>query len=202
MSKLFIKTRLKNQLNKNLSRKSSINNLELQKTKINGDRKAFTDAFNKRKKLYADWNAKQQAIKDGEKIKITENPIFILRKKGKNILSAKTIDKLTNQRKKIVSEFETREHGTITLMGKISKIISEYKLDLAKKKKVNAPQTEINGLQKRIDANNKLMDLNRISLGKLAKEYSQKITDYDSNVAEIIRRLEAYNFRKGIYKKK
>ena len=202
MGKLLLKTRLRNQLNKNLARKSAINNLELQKAKTTGDVSKFNTEFRKRRNLYDDWNAKQQAIKGGEKTKITENPLIILRKKGGNILGTKTIEKLENKREKIIIVFGAAKEARIAFMRKILDTIIKYKSELAKLKKEGAPAAKIITLQNKINANKKLMDNNQIHLKKLSKEYRKQLAEFDNNVTEVLRRLKAYNFRKGIYKKK
>jgi len=208
MRKLFLKRKLIKELDNKLAKDSVKNNLELQKAKIIGDKRKFDIEFNKRKQLYDEWYNKRKEIKagaqvteDSKKANVTKNPILILRLKGKNVLSNKTLAGIEGKRKKIISDFERNKDIKIDFMNKVSDKISEYKSEINLKAKEKGSQDKINNLQKRIEANKKLIEGNQEDITKLRQEYLKQIGDFDNNVNEVLRRLQEYNFRKGIYKK-
>jgi len=208
MRKLFLKRKLIKELDNKLAKDSVKNNLELQKAKIIGDKRKFDIEFNKRKQLYNDWHKMRTEIKDSNQVdlsskkeNLSKNPLLILRIKGKNILSNKTIDAIANKRKKIISDFESNKNLKLDFMNKVSDKITEYKLEINKMKKENSSQNKIDSLQKRIEANKELIKGNQEDITKLRTEYLKKLDNFDNKINEILRRLKEYNFKKGIYKR-
>jgi hypothetical protein len=208
MRKLFLKRKLIKELDNKLAKDSVKNNLELQKAKVIGDKKIFNIEFNKRKQLYDEWYNKIKEIKDSnqvtsnsKKAQSNKDPLLILRIKGKNILSNKTLDSIANKRKKIISDFEKNKTIKLDFMNKVSDKITEYKLEINKMKKENSSQNKIDSLQERIEANKKLIEGNQEDITKLRTEHLKKLDNFDNKINEILRRLKTYNFKKGIYKK-
>jgi hypothetical protein len=142
-----------------------------------------------------------------------KNPIFIKRKNGINKLSKKTLTKLDAKEaleiKKINTHFATTLDANKMKIhfNKLLKAIQALKLKALKKvapdfknkeyinfkileleKKINEINTEINSLQ---------FKNAETSLKKLEEFGSIYVKYY-----EMLRRLEEYDFRKGIYKRK
>lgn len=199
MSKLFLKTRLIKQVKKNTKRKSSQNNISIQLAKTETEKQMLLD---ERKKIYADFINQTKGIKDNARVRIIANPLIILRIKGRNIVANKTLTKLENQRKKIISDFEDERIQTTDFLRKLSDKIMEYKNDLRIAKEQNKSNHEIESILEKIDANKKLITGNQEQLKELRQEYHKNLDGFDNNVSIILDRLKKYDFRKGIYKKK
>jgi len=142
-----------------------------------------------------------------------KNPIFIKRKNGINKLSKKTLAKLDVKEEKNINEIKSRYNKLLESnvnkihFNKLLKAIETLKiktlknaaLGLENKKYVNIKllelETKVSEINKEI---NSLQFKNaEISLKKLEEFGSVYIKYY-----EMFRRLQEYNFRKGIYKRK
>jgi len=142
-----------------------------------------------------------------------KSPIFIKRKEGVNKLSKKTLTKLDVKEKesikKIKSHYNTLQESNVNKIhfNKLLKAIDSLKiknlknaaLGLENKKYINIKLLE---LEKKVsELNTEIKNLERtntrLSLDKL-EEFGLVYMKY----YEIFRRLQKYNFRKGIYKRK
>jgi len=142
-----------------------------------------------------------------------KNPIFIKRKNGINKLSKKTLTKLdvkeTEKIKKIESQYNMLQKSNRNKINfnKLLKAIQILKLKALKKVAPDFKNKEDVNF-KILELENKVSEINKeinslqfknveISLKKLEEFGSIYIKYY-----EMFRRLQEYNFRKGIYKRK